>query len=139
MDHTQNDPEQGSGTSSSDVPFILVVDDEENFARRLAMAFEEAGYEALACFDGASAMTELEKGRADLVVLDVRMPGMDGLQVLRTLHANSNSSAPLVILFTGAVTPKVDAAATLYPGAMVLEKPCSYDTVIARATKLLSR
>jgi len=124
------------GREAFDAPRILVVDDERNFARRLAMAFEEAGYRAEACFDGAEAMQTMRRDPPDLIVLDVRMPGMDGLQCLRTLHAESGRTPP-VILLTGDVTPRVGAAAIIYPGSCVLSKPCSYDTVIDFATRLL--
>ena len=90
----------GAGADTSDAPRILVVDDERNFARRLAWAFEEAGFRAEACYDGATAMESMRNDPPDLIVLDVRMPGMDGLQCLRTLHAESGRTPP-VILLTG--------------------------------------
>ena len=117
---------------------VLVVDDEKTFARRLAMAFEEAGYRATAVHDGHAAMAALEGGMPDLVVLDVRMPGMDGVECLRALHARRGAGSPPVILLTGDTSPRVDAAALVYPGSIVLSKPCSYDDVVVMAGRLLA-
>ncbi len=134
---TRTNPEKHSGKDSVEVPHILVVDDEANFARRLAMAFTDAGFHAEACYDGAAAMKAMEKTLPDLIVLDVRMPGMDGLQCLRTMHADRENKTPPVILLTGDVSPRVDAAALIYPGSCVLSKPCSYDSVVSLAARLL--
>lgn len=62
---------------------ILVVDDEQKFARVLSERLGLRGFEAIAAFDGASALTLLQEQPFDGIVLDLRLPDMDGLQVLR--------------------------------------------------------
>lgn len=119
-------------------PYVLVVDDERAFARRLALEFEEVGFRTHVAYDGVQALAALENETApDLIVLDVRMPEMDGLQCLRKLHARQSSTPP-VILLTGDTSHRIDAAALVYPGSFVLSKPCSYDTVIRIAMRLLN-
>jgi len=117
---------------------VIVVDDERNFAKRLAMEFEEQGFSARAITDGAEAREALERERPDLVVLDVRMPGVDGIQCLRRLNAVHGSFTPPVILLTGDISPRVDAAALVYPGSLVLTKPVGYDEVVDIARRLLA-
>jgi len=131
-------PAAAEAEPSTTSPFVLVVDDEKNFARRLSMEFEEAGFRSEAVYDGPAAMETIRKQLPDLIVLDVRMPGMDGLECLRTLHADSGLLTPPVILLTGDTSPRVDAAALVYPGSFVLSKPCTYDTVVRVATRLLN-
>jgi len=62
---------------------ILVVDDEKKFAKVLAERLKLRGFDVTPVFDGASALTQLRGGRFDGMVLDLRLPDMDGIQVLR--------------------------------------------------------
>lgn len=119
-------------------PRVLVVDDEAKFARRLAREFEDAGFVAEAAHDGEQALAAVERGLPDLIVLDVRMPRMDGLECLQRLHAEHGAETPPVILLTGDFSPRVDAAARDHPGSFVLSKPCGYSTVIRVALRLLA-
>ena len=65
---------------------ILVVDDEAPVRDVLAEYFSTEGYTVEAAGSGAEALTVVQAGRADLVLLDVRMPGLDGVQVLRRIR-----------------------------------------------------
>jgi two-component system, response regulator, stage 0 sporulation protein F len=70
---------------------ILVVDDEENICSLYKEEFEEMGYEVTTAVDGASALAALDRGPYDLVTLDMRMKGLDGIETLRRMkekHAN---------------------------------------------------
>ena len=62
---------------------ILVVDDEKKFARVLAERLKLRGFDVTPVFDGTSALTRLQGERFDGVVLDLRLPDMDGIQILR--------------------------------------------------------
>ena len=128
-----------TGTKRSHPLRVLVVDDERNYTRRLALEFEEAGFAARTAYDGQEALDALESEVPDLIVLDVRMPNMDGIACLRNLHARLGDDTPPVILLTGDLTSRVDTASLVYPGSFVLGKPCSYATVIRTARRLLER
>jgi len=65
---------------------ILVVDDETNQRLLLRELLEDDGYEVLEAGDGLAAIATVQKENPDLVLLDINMPGLDGLQVLRRLH-----------------------------------------------------
>jgi CheY-like chemotaxis protein len=75
---------------------VLVVDDEPGMLETLTEILDAAGYSVTAVGDGDTALTEIRTGRYDVVVMDVRMPGRDGVSVL----ADSGAPPPPVILMT---------------------------------------
>lgn len=75
---------------------ILVVDDEENICILYKEEMEDMGYEVTTALDGATALAAMEKTRFDLVTLDMRMKGMDGIETLRRMK-EMNSSLPVII------------------------------------------
>ncbi len=75
---------------------ILVVDDEENICMLYKEELEDMGYEVTTARDGASALAAMEKSQFDLVTLDMRMKGMDGIETLRKMK-EKNSNLPVII------------------------------------------
>ncbi len=78
---------------------ILVVDDEAAIRDALRMILEYAGHEMLGAGSGQEGLTLAERESPDLVFLDIKMPGMDGLEVLTKLRA-TNESLPVVEFLT---------------------------------------
>ncbi len=117
---------------------ILVVDDEALFAQRLRAEFELRGFVARAVGDGQSALDSARDWSPDLIILDVRMPGMDGIECLRRLRSRDDPTHPPVILLTADESPVVDAAACVYGGCHLLRKPCPREHVIDLAAKILA-
>jgi two-component system, OmpR family, response regulator ResD len=76
---------------------ILVVDDEPTIAEVVARYLERAGYETRTAADGPSALAAAASSRPDLVVLDIMLPGLDGLDVMRTLH-EAGGRVPVILL-----------------------------------------
>jgi DNA-binding NtrC family response regulator len=78
---------------------ILLVDDEKDFVEMLSMRLEEAGDKVTAAYTGQEGLDRLEKDEFDVIILDIKMPGMDGIQALRKIKILH----PLVevILLTG--------------------------------------
>ena len=115
---------------------VLVVDDEPRILRFVRTELESAGFRVLTAPDGSSALQTVETDRPNLVVLDVIMPGLDGLEVLRTLR--SRSSVPVILLTArGSDADKVrglDLGADDY-----LTKPFSPDELSARIRAVLRR
>ncbi len=95
-------------TAEDEVQRILVVDDDRTTLRMLRLQLEAAGYEVETARDGAAALAKLARARFDLVLLDVWMPGMDGLEVLSRLRGAP--SRPRVVVMTADDAPR-DAAA----------------------------
>jgi CheY-like chemotaxis protein len=77
------------------------VDDNKDAARSLAMLLELAGHEVRLCYEGAAALVEAEAFRPDVVLLDIGLPGMDGLEVARSLRARPLSPQPMLVALTG--------------------------------------
>ena len=85
---------------------ILLVEDEEKMARMLELELQHEGYTVEKAFDGLTGLERAEKGGPDLVLLDVMLPGMSGMEVLRRLRRTS--SVPVILLTArDAVTDKV--------------------------------
>jgi len=114
-----------------DLPIdILLVDDEREFAETLAARLEVRGHRVRVAFGGASALDAIEEQAPDVLILDVLMPGVDGITVLKEVKRR----APLVevILLTGHST--VDMAVTgLKAGAFdFVEKPTPFEELLAK-------
>ena len=115
---------------------ILVVDDEENITSIVKAYLEKEGFEVAAAFDGPSALEMSRKLRPDLVVLDIMLPGMDGIEVLRQLRQESE----VYVLMLTAKTEEVDKIVGLSVGADdYLTKPFSPRELVARVKAILRR
>ena len=76
---------------------LLVAEDDRGVRESLARALEFEGYEVITAPDGVEALNQVASGEPDLVVLDVMMPGFDGLEVARKLRAKGNA-VPILML-----------------------------------------
>jgi len=83
---------------------ILIVDDEPDVRFVLKMAFESAGHQIVEAPHGVAALASVENSRPDLVVTDVMMPVLDGLELVRRLRSNPETAAILVLLLSSRVT-----------------------------------
>ncbi len=118
-------------------PKILIVEDEEQISSFLRRGLTYEGYEVDAAPDGTVALTKARETRMDLVVLDLMLPGMDGLEVCRRLRT-ANSSLPILVLTArDSVSDRVqglDAGADDY-----MVKPFALAELLARVRALLRR
>jgi DNA-binding response OmpR family regulator len=118
-------------------PRIAVVDDEEHLLLTLAQAFHREGFTTLPFSDGLTAWKEFEKDLPDLVILDIVMPGMDGLELCRRIRS---VSAALPVIFLTSRDEEFDRVLGLELGADdYLCKPFSLRELIARVRVLLRR
>lgn len=116
---------------------VLVVDDDRKLRDMLRRALEGAGFEVVTAEDGGRALAALSAKAPDLVVLDVLMPGVDGLGVARRLRARGD---PVPILMLTARDGVPDRVAGLDAGADdYLVKPFALDELLARVRALLRR
>jgi DNA-binding NtrC family response regulator len=100
---------------------LLVVDDERNVRKNLRMVLEAAGYEVDSASDGEEALAKSKEQRYDIAFVDLRMPKMGGLELLRYLRAFSPSLAVVILTAHGSVANAVEA---MKLGAVdFLEKP----------------
>jgi two-component system alkaline phosphatase synthesis response regulator PhoP len=120
----------------SGVATILVVDDEPRIVRLVRDYLEHSGFEVLTAPDGPSALRTARTGRPDLVVLDLALPGLDGLDVARALRREGE--VPIIMLT--ARTEESDKLVGLELGADdYLTKPFSPKELVARVRAVLRR
>jgi len=115
---------------------ILLVDDEPLITDSLTYSLRREGYEVRAVGDGSAALQEVEKFEPDLIVLDIMLPGMSGLEVCRKVRATSTTP---VIMLT-ARGEEIDRVLGLEVGADdYLAKPFSFRELLARIRSILRR
>src|SRR5437868_12047582 len=77
---------------------VLIVDDDPNASRPLARLLEITGHHAFVVHDGRAALNLLDSVRPDMILLDVMMPGMDGVQVLQTIRQHPmHKDLPVIV------------------------------------------
>lgn len=82
-------------------PLVLVVDDDENARFLVEVVLQQAGYRVTHAVDGESGLVAFRELAPDLVVLDVRLPGMNGFEVCRELRSGPRGSNIPVVMITG--------------------------------------
>jgi DNA-binding response OmpR family regulator len=115
---------------------ILVVDDEPQLVRVLSSYLEQAGYKVLSAHRGDEALAQFRSGRPDLVILDLNLPGVDGLDVAREIRRQGTTP----ILMLTARVEEADRLVGLELGADdYVPKPFSPREVVARVRAILRR
>jgi diguanylate cyclase (GGDEF)-like protein len=121
------------------VTTVLVADDDEDIRAYLEVALELAGYDVLHACDGFEVLERARFGHPDLILLDVMMPGLDGLEALERLRGDPRTSH-LPVLLLSARAQREDAIAGLDAGADdYLTKPVETDELLARLRAALRR
>ncbi len=116
------------------VPTILIVDDNSLVRSSLAVAFEDAGYSVVEAGDGKQALATLAMVSADLIVMDIRMPVLDGIEATRQLRKIAAFAQIPVIAFSGD-TASIQSARNLFDE--VLTKPLLASEIIDAVERLL--
>src|SRR3954465_7621281 len=115
---------------------ITLVDDDENIVASVSLALESHGHKVRAYHDGLSGLTALENEPPDLAILDVKMPRMDGMEVLRRLRRSSDM--PVIILTSK--DEEIDEILGFNLGADdYIHKPFSQRLLIERVKAVLRR
>jgi two-component system response regulator RegX3 len=115
---------------------ILIVEDESSLSEPLAFLLEREGYETAIAADGPTALTEFDRSGADLVLLDLMLPGLSGTEVCRELR--TRSSVPIIMLT--AKDSEVDVVVGLELGADdYVTKPYKTRELLARIRAVLRR
>lgn len=121
------------------IPKILVVDDEENIRALVRFNLEKAGYQIMEASNGKNALEIIAEDRPDLIILDLMLPVIDGLDVCRKLKGSLITSAIPIIMLT-AKSDEIDRVIGLELGADdYLTKPFGPRELIARIKAVLRR
>ena len=115
---------------------IMVVDDDQELLKLLPSIFEPEGYRTVTAHDGCSALALLDEHKPDLIILDIIMPGLDGLQLLDIVR--QRSEVP-VIMLTGKCEVSFLREALVAGADDYLKKPFSTVELLARIRAKLRR
>ena len=118
-------------------PRILVVDDNPNNVEILRMRLEVHGYEVVAATDGEEGLAAVRDQLPDLILLDIMMPKLDGIEVCRRLRADPSLPFIPIILVTAKSDPKDVVAALEAGGDEFLTKPVDHAALVARVKSML--
>jgi pilus assembly protein CpaE len=133
-DHNISTEERVSGKER-----ILLVDDDPNILQALGLTLKRFGYIVLPVQDAAEALAKLNSFKPDLIILDVMMPKMGGLELSQRLQ-NNPATASIPILMLSAKSREADKAAGFQAGADdYLEKPVSVQALLSRVEGVLLR
>jgi DNA-binding response OmpR family regulator len=118
---------------------ILVVDDESVLVETMDYNLKQAGYQVITAADGASALEAARRETPDLIILDIMLPEMDGLEVCRQLRRESNTATTPIMMLT-AKGDEIDKVVGLEVGADdYVTKPFGRRELLARVRALLRR
>jgi len=116
---------------------ILLVEDEENLHEALKLNLELESYDVTSAYDGAAALKAVQAEYFDLIILDVMLPEMDGINVTETIRLNNNE-VPILIL--SAKNSSADRVLGLKKGADdYLTKPFNLEELLLRVQKLIEK
>ena len=116
---------------------LLIVEDEKELCDTISKSLYESGYEVDTCYDGMEALEYILAENYDLIVLDLNLPGIDGMDILRELRQSNEETKVLILSARGQIVDKVeglDAGANDY-----MEKPFHLQELEARIRSLTRR
>ena len=118
------------------MPIIALVDDDRNILTSVSIALENEGYRVMTYSDGASALEGFKTSLPDLAILDIKMPRMDGMELLRRLRQNSD----MPVIFLSSKDEEIDKLFALKIGADdFISKPFSQRLLLERIKVILRR
>lgn len=129
-------PSLGSAASDQPRPVIALVDDDRNILTTVSIGLQSEGFDTRLYSDGEAALTALLENPPDLAVFDIKMPRLDGMELLRRLRAQSS----LPVIFLTSKDDEADEEAGLETGADdYIAKPFSLRLLVARIRAILRR
>jgi CheY-like chemotaxis protein len=118
-------------------PRILVVNDDRRLTESVQQLLSEEGYDVAVAFDGKLGLEVLAEWPADLVLLDMIMPGLDGWGFLEELSRQSNTARPAVLVWSVVDQPALERARDLGATECLRRETTNPDTLLATITRLL--
>lgn len=116
---------------------VLIVDDEPTTVQLLEYVLEKNNYDSISAFSGLKAIEKVKEEKPDLILLDVMMPGMDGIEVCQTLKEDA-STKDIPIIFLTALGQESDVVRGLKIGASgYITKPFNPSDLMAQVNMLI--
>jgi len=116
---------------------ILVVDDNPAMIGLISESLSQAGFTVLSAGNGAEALTAVAASEPDLVVLDLVMPVVNGMEVLRTLRSRRGTESLPVIVLTGKDAPEAMLEGWMGGADRYITKPCSMHELLSAVEDIL--
>jgi two-component system chemotaxis response regulator CheY len=113
-------------------PRVLIVEDDNSIREMVALALQDAGYDVVDARDGEVAFELLKGAPADILLVDLRMPLMDGFEFMRRYHAGGGR-APIIVL---SASRDVDLTRHSVSAAAIVEKPFDLNDLIATVGRI---
>jgi CheY-like chemotaxis protein len=119
-------------------PRVLIVDDEQPLARILSFAFENEGYRVEVASDGIDCMNKVSTFAPDLIVMDIMMPKLDGIETIRLLRQNELHRDMGIAAISAKASPSTQHDAIAAGADIFLRKPFQIATLLEQVETLLS-
>jgi len=116
---------------------ILVADDEEDIKMVLQMYLENCGFEVVTAFDGLDAVSKIQETQPDLILMDIMMPVIDGIEVTRQIKSSEDTKGIPVVMLTAAAQSTMVEKAMAAGASDYIAKPFEPETVLATIQKIL--
>ena len=124
--------------NSSHSPTILVVDDEEDVRAVLSARLESAGFQVTTASSGMEALTRIRAASPDMVLLDIMLPGIDGLGICGMLKHDQRFKDIPVVMMTARTQPQVRRASQKLGADAYITKPFNHEELIETVRRLLT-
>ncbi len=116
---------------------VLIVDDEQDILKVAVFRLESLGYEVLTAVDGKEALALMRRECPDVLILDLRLPVMDGYEVCRRMRADNELRSIPIILFTACVIDEIAHAVKRTGAADLIVKPFSAEDLLEKVKKIV--
>lgn len=115
---------------------ILIIDDDEEMCKEMSEILSDEGYSVNMAFDGLAGQRIIETNNYDLLLLDLKMPGINGLEILKTIKAEKIKAKVIILTGSLAVINK-EFSDILKLADGVISKPFAVEVVLAKIRELL--
>jgi phosphoserine phosphatase RsbU/P len=122
----------------SDGKLVVVADDERDIVELVAIVLGRAGYEVITAADGERALELIRERRPDLCVLDGRMPGLAGYEILRRLRDDPETAATKVLILTATIDDEREIRRHGVTSDGFMKKPFEADALLGEVERLLA-
>ncbi len=116
---------------------ILIVEDEPSLSKVLRKRVEQLGFDVVVAVDGREALTKIKSDEPDLVILDIIMPGKNGLEVLRELRVNMENDVPVMMVTNIESQQDIDASKHYHVVDYIFKSDISLSDLTAKIVKAL--
>jgi two-component system, cell cycle response regulator DivK len=124
--------------TSSDHPLVLIVEDDPETRQFYSTAFAADGFRIEQAHNGHQALDKALTSRPDVIVADIALPGLDGINLCRRLRADARTRAVPVLAVTGYGDRDYEDRARVAGADVVLTKPCDAIELVSEARRLLA-